>query len=83
MKYHFCLDIRGALLNWSHTQWRDVGQDNKMTAHEVKAKFMDYLAEGKKVIPIHKECDNFCYQKGCLGHKEDTDSKPDAIKESE
>ena len=68
--YHLCLDVRGALLNWTNHELgtcftHDDGR--KMTAREAKLALTDELAKGHKVIPTCA-CDNFDYQHGCNGH---------------
>src|SRR5690348_14280089 len=68
--YHFCLDLRGALINWTDRQWRGVLHDDNgrvLSPREAKLALMDELAKGRKVIPC-SPCDNFDYQKGCKGH---------------
>lgn len=68
--HHLCIDLKGALMNWSDRQWRNcvtADDGHTMTPQEVRAEFLSELAEGRKVIPA-APCDNFDYQKGCLGH---------------
>jgi len=65
---HLCQDIEGAILNWSAKTWCAVGKYNNMTAREVKRMFIQYLREGKKVLPISGECEGFSYETGCPGH---------------
>lgn len=70
MTYHLCVDVRGALLNWSDRAMDGVFQhdDGRPMKHtEAKLALMDEIAKGHKVIPA-APCDNFDYQKGCLGH---------------
>jgi hypothetical protein len=68
MKYHLCLDIRGALNNGRTDGFRhDDGRP--MTKQEGRDALYDELAKGRRMIPLG-ECDNFDYQKGCLGHEE-------------
>lgn len=69
---HMCISLRGALMNWEDRAWRNcvtADDGHIMTPSEVKLQFLDYLAEGKKVIPMDSSCDNFDFQKGCLGHE--------------
>lgn len=69
--YHFYIDIRG-VLSWPKKQLKGlITKDNGMpaSADEVVNYLYDRLSEGKRVLPLH-DCDNFCYQKGCLGHSE-------------
>jgi hypothetical protein len=71
--YHLCLDLRGALHNWSDRQMKGVflhDDGRTMTAREAKDVLMDEIAKGHKVIPC-TPCDNFDYQTGCQGHAEE------------
>jgi len=73
--FHLCLDVRGALHNWNDRQMAGVftrDDGSMMTIREAKDSLMDELVKGHKVIPC-SPCDNFDYQKGCLGH-----DKPEA-----
>ncbi len=70
--YHLCLDVRGALHNWSDREMRGVFKHDDgrpMTPREARDTLMDEIAKGHKVIPCSSECDNFDYQEGCLGHE--------------
>ena len=67
---HMCMDVRGALLNWSDREMEGVFKHNNgrpMSAYEAKTFLMDEIAKGHKVIPC-VPCDNFDYQTGCGGH---------------
>lgn len=70
---HLDLDIRGAMRrpqNWVDT----ITVNGKLLTSpaEVKAFFQQQLDMGRELLPFG-DCDNFDYQKGCLGHKkEDT-----------
>lgn len=69
-RYHMCLDVRGALMNWDDRRMRGVFQHDDgrpMTVFEAKQTLMDEIAKGRKVIPC-APCDNFDYQRGCQGH---------------
>jgi hypothetical protein len=71
-KYHLCLDVRGALHNWTDRQFKGVFKHDDgrpMSPREAKNALMDEIAKGHKVIPTC-ECDNFSYQTGCGGHDE-------------
>ena len=67
------LNIQGFLMN--HTRKRDYANlfrtdDGRlMSPDEAKNELLNELAKGRKVIPTC-ECDNFDYQRGCLGHEE-------------
>ncbi len=68
--YHLCLDVRGALMNWSDREMSGIfkyDDGHPMTISESKTFLMDQIAAGHKVIPC-TECDNFDYQQGCQGH---------------
>jgi hypothetical protein len=70
MTVHLCLDVRGALHNWSDREFKGVFKHDDgrpMTPREAKDALMDEIAKGHKVIPCGP-CDNFDFQKGCLGH---------------
>ncbi len=52
---HMCLDIKGALLNWSDREFVNVFKDDDgrpMAPREAKMMLLDMLADGVKVIPI-------------------------------
>ena len=69
---HMCIDLRGALMNWEDRMWRKcvtADDGHTMSPQEVKLQFLEHIAEGKKVIPMDPSCDNFDFQKGCLGHE--------------
>jgi hypothetical protein len=84
---HMCLDVRGALANWSDREMRGVFKDNgrTLTPREAKEFLMDEIAKGHRVIPIG-DCDAFDFETGCPGHPVDDDgtqadlaSQPSAI----
>jgi hypothetical protein len=67
---HMRIDVRGALMNWSDSEWRDCVRGNSgkiLTPAEVKAGFLDELAEGNLFLPLG-DCDNFDPKEGCKGH---------------
>jgi hypothetical protein len=70
--YHMCINIRGALMNWSDRNFRGVFTDDdgrELTPREAKSMLLDELSRGHEVIPCG-ECDNFDYLgEGCLGHE--------------
>lgn len=65
---HFCQSVSGAIRNWDKKTWEEVGRDNNMTGPQMKERFRIMEFEGKKVIPINKECEGFSYETGCPGH---------------
>lgn len=69
--YHICINLRGALMNWADYMWRECVTDEDgriLTPSQVKMRFLNEIAKGRKVIPMDPTCDNFDYQKGCQGH---------------
>lgn len=69
--YHLCLDVRGALMNWTDREMKGVflhDDGRKMTPREAKMFLMDEIAKGHKVIPVC-QCDNFSFETGCEGHE--------------
>lgn len=67
-RIHVCQSVEGALMHWDFNQWHAVAKDNKMSVNEVKRWFLQCVREGKKVIPLHEECEGFSYETGCPGH---------------
>ena len=65
---HMCQSVSGAIKNWNKKTWEAVAKDNGMTVPYLKEKFRIMEFEGKKVIPIHEECEGFSYETGCPGH---------------
>lgn len=68
-RIHMCLSLSGALKNWDKRTWSSVAKDNNMSVSELKDEFIKMIAEGKKVIPMHEECEGFSYETGCPGHE--------------
>jgi hypothetical protein len=66
---HMCQSVSGALKNWDQSTWKEVAKDNDMTIGQIKERFRIMEFEGKKVIPIHKECEGFSHETGCPGHE--------------
>ncbi len=68
---HVNLNLRGAITNFKKKDWKRSMTNETgrfLTPDECYQFLLDELSEGKKCIPIG-ECDNFDYQKGCLGHE--------------
>ena len=65
---HLCLDIRGGIIHAKELRG-NITVDGKTlrTTAEVKNFLQSQLDMGRKVLPMC-ECNNFDYQKGCLGH---------------
>ncbi len=71
---HMCLDVRGALMNWSDREMRGVFKDDDgrvLSVREAKDFLMDEIAKGHRVIPIG-DCDAFDFETGCPGHPIDS-----------
>ena len=74
--FHLCLDVRGALHNWTAREFMGVFEDDNgkvLNVREAKEFLMDEIAKGHAVIPC-APCDNFNYQTGCQGHEVPEDS---------
>ena len=71
MKIHLGMDIQWFLL--THTRNRDYHgmfrhDDGRiMNGYESRSNLLSALSKGYRVIPM-QPCDNFDFQKGCLGH---------------
>jgi hypothetical protein len=68
---HSCINVRGALTNWRDSEWRNcvTDKDGKtLSPAEVKAGFLEELANGNEFIPFG-DCDDFDPKKGCRGHR--------------
>lgn len=69
---HMGISLTGALRNWQDYLYVGCVTDNDgrvMEPWEVKNRFLQYISEGKSVIPMDSSCDNFDYQTGCKGHE--------------
>jgi hypothetical protein len=70
---HMCLDVQGCLNNWSLRELGRLGFVNddgsKATGREVKAYLLEQLSQGKKLLPMCKDCVGFDYTTGCPGHE--------------
>ena len=69
--YHMCLDLCGALLNWSDRMFHGVITDDNglaLSSRDARLALMDELAKGHRVIPC-SPCDDFDYQTGCRGQE--------------
>jgi hypothetical protein len=64
---HVCIDIRGTIWN-RHFDGINHEDGTPMTAREAFNALCDELVKGRRVLPCG-ECDNFDFQKGCLGHQ--------------
>lgn len=70
MKIHFCQSVDGAIKNWSTSQWADIAEANNITISAAKDAFIQYVREGKRVIPLGEPCEGFSYENGCQGHED-------------
>lgn len=70
---HLCLDIAGALKNWSDGDFATLFKHDDgsfVTAAEAKSFLFSQLAIGVKVIPFGHPCVGFDYEGGgCPGHE--------------
>ena len=68
-RLHMCLEISGGIER-AKMLAGNITVDGKTlkTAAEVREFLKGQLALGRRVLPMC-ECDNFDYQKGCLGHE--------------
>ena len=74
-KMHCCLDIQGGINNAKMLKGAITVDGKKLnTVKEVRDFLNGQLSLGRRVLPMG-DCDNFDYQKGCLGH--------DVVEESE
>lgn len=67
---HMRIDIRGAIMNWEDSEWRECvrdGDGKMLSPAEVKRGFLDELIKGNEYLPLG-DCDNFDPKHGCLGH---------------
>ena len=67
---HLCMNIKGCLRNNSDKDLEGMFQDDggkDVPVEKAKIFLNQCLEKGWKVIPVG-DCDNFDYQKGCLGH---------------
>ncbi|HVZ89577.1 MAG TPA: DUF3310 domain-containing protein [Polyangia bacterium] len=70
---HLCLDIRGAIQG---TGWKALSSPDgrRVSKAEAIGYLMDRLAEGKRVLPMDKDCVGFDYQTGCPGHEDEAEA---------
>ena len=66
---HCCLDIRGGMRNARMLKGCiEVDGHQLNTVKEIREFLQSQLDIGREVLPMGN-CDNFDYQKGCLGHE--------------
>ena len=80
MKYHLALDVAGGIRN-ARMLKGCVTVDGKALTYvkDIRDLLLDELAQGHRYLPM-AECDNFDYQRGCLGHvvhDKDSEKKPE------
>lgn len=73
---HLSVSVRGNLKKTDVQLWKDwagcITDENgekPKNGLEVRSFFLNELSKGHEVVPSGN-CDNFCFQKGCLGHKD-------------
>jgi hypothetical protein len=67
---HFCIGVKDVLARgqaYCGTLGLRRLDGTKASAEEVQDWLLDEALKGRAVVPAG-ECDNFDYQKGCLGH---------------
>ena len=68
MEYHFCIDIDRAIENAKMLKGFITFDGRTLqTVAEIRAFLREQKKIGRRVLPIG-DCDNFDYEKGCLGH---------------
>lgn len=79
MIIHCCLDVRGALKNFTKRQLGALFTDNgkRVSADAARDALLDHVAAGHDVIPLGPPCNGFDYKTGCPGHESDADAYPE------
>jgi len=67
---HMCISVDGVLSQFKRKKITFCEHDDgrPMTDAEARQTFMVARYEGKKVLPMSKECSRFDFQTGCKGH---------------
>ncbi len=71
-KIHMCASVRGLLRRPRRELDRmfvDPATGKKLRAEAAIEFLFDALARGHEVIPLSRDCDNFDFKTGCLGHE--------------
>lgn len=72
VRRHFSQSVEGALKHWGPKEWDYAAQFYHCeSGREARERFMQWLKEGKRQLPLSletDECDQFSYQEGCPGH---------------
>lgn len=78
-KYHVCLDIDGGIKNAKDLVGViKVNGNPLMKVAEIK-RFLEHQKDlGREFLPFG-DCDNFDYQKGCLGHIVEEEAEKGAV----
>lgn len=82
--HHMCQSVTGPLTNWSAAEWRAATRyitrddGSRFTPSDLRAAFVNELAQGHKVIPLGKPCEGFSYETGCPGHPISEAPEPEA-----
>lgn len=72
---HFCINIDGVLklsdkeLKNQLGDYVKFGGQTLTSGRDIRKAFEYQRALGRRVLPLSEACDNFDYQKGCLGHE--------------
>ena len=68
-EYHMCIDISG-VLRWSDSKLVKLFTDEgrQCGGKYVRDWLKLQLAQGKRVLPMSKDCEGFSYIDGCPGH---------------
>lgn len=84
MKTHMCMDIEGFMNNATFpagfVRMFKHDDGSSMTPEEARSELFNQLRMGRRVIPL-TACDNFDYQKGCLGHPDAQSAAGEGSKE--
>jgi hypothetical protein len=76
-RWHMCVDIEG-VMRWPDGHLRRLFSEDdgsKKSGKFVRDWLKLQLHQGKRVLPMGKECEGFSYQTGCPGHPVD-ETKP-------
>jgi hypothetical protein len=68
---HMSISVEGALRNAKPAKmkgWMTDDNGRDLSGKEVHAHFLKARFEGKRVLPMSDECENFNYETGCPGH---------------
>jgi len=76
-RIHMCINVRAQIekpLRLLEREWKGAITDDYgetlTRGYEIRAFWMDQLAQGREVVPFGEECEGFDYKKGCPGHED-------------